>query len=116
MIEIPGGIAGHAEPHHDALRRLVRRHRERDDLAEANPVETVLDRGPRRLGGIALAPESGREAPRRFHRRRKRHRKANTRETDHADERRLARKLDDELPEPVLAHARARGPNRSGGR
>ena len=115
MIEIPGGIAGHAQSHHDALRGLVCRHRESDDLAKTNSAETVLDRRLRRLGGISFAPISGREAPCRLDCRRKRHGKANMREADHADERRLARKLDNELPKSVLAPMRAQAGESSPG-
>src|SRR5713226_2360250 len=101
MVEVVGEIVRHAQPLHDRHRSSVDHGRERDDLAQANPLEAIGNRGPCGLRGEPSAPVIARQPPTDFDRRSEMRRKVVQREADKADERGLSRYLD--RPEPITA-------------
>ncbi len=70
MVEVLVGVVHHAEARHDRLRACVARRRVGDDLVQPAAVEAVSQRRSRRLGGVAVPPVVGVEAPSHLDRRR----------------------------------------------
>ena len=63
MVEVVGGVVGHAEPFHDAARRMIVRHRERHDFVEPQRFEPERERGDRAFSRVAVAPVVGGQPP-----------------------------------------------------
>src|SRR5215469_17377830 len=102
MIEIVFGRPGHPEALHDPARAPIGRSRQRDDLLEAELLETIIERRLGCLGSVALAPIGPRESPSNLDCRREVSLIGDRFETDDADEARLARELGDPLAKAML--------------
>jgi hypothetical protein len=102
MVEIVLRRTAHAEALHDLVRATIGGNRQGDNLAESELVKAVIERGSRRLGGIAAAPIGSGEPPGDFERRGERRLAGNDTETDDTDKARLAGNFDDPLPKAVL--------------
>ncbi len=89
MVEIICGIASHVQALHDLLRGFVDGRRERDDLFNAQFIETELDRPAGGLGCVSVAPRATHEAPADLDSRREVGIKACLVEADQTDEARL---------------------------
>ena len=63
VVEVVGGVAGHAEALHDGDGLEVAGRGHGDDLGEVEGGEAEVERGSRALGGVALAPVIGSETP-----------------------------------------------------
>ena len=66
MVEVVGGIVGHAELLHDPAGLRVGDAGVGDELGEVEGVEAVAEGGGGGLGGVALAPEGAGDAPAEF--------------------------------------------------
>jgi hypothetical protein len=116
MIEILGGIPGHAEALHDRPGGPVRRHGVGNDLRETEAAEAVVDCGARRLERVTLSPIGRHQAPRRLDGRREGELPAHPIQPDNPDERRLAGQLDDEIAETMLVPMAPHAPDPGLGR
>jgi len=102
MGEVVGGVVGHAELLHDALRPQIRNGRERDHLAETDDVERVVERSLTAFGRVPATPVLVRQAPTDLDRRREMRLPRLRREADVPGELAGVDDLDRPQPPPVL--------------